>query len=124
MESSRQNLFANGDATFLMAFDVFVLPSRFEGFPYVLLEAAWARLPIIATNVGGVCEFIVNKKTGILIETDDVVGIVNVIDEFIAHPETTRLYADAANQLVTSDFSCVQMCEKTERVYIQFTLRL
>lgn len=48
----------------IKAFDLFVLPSRKEGFPYTLLEAMNAEVPIIATDVGGNKELITNKKTG------------------------------------------------------------
>lgn len=53
-------------ARYLKAFDVFVLPSLKEGLPYVLLEAKLARVPIIATAVGGIPE-IVNETNGMLV---------------------------------------------------------
>jgi glycosyltransferase involved in cell wall biosynthesis len=48
--------------------DVFLFPSHLEGFPNVILEALNYRLPIIATNVGGVSETIINDFNGYLIE--------------------------------------------------------
>lgn len=110
-------VFSKGNATLLQAFDLFVLPSRFEGFPYVLLEAAFARVPIIATDVGGVSEFVEHKKTGLLVEVDDADGLSHAIDDIITHPNVSQRYADAAYDLVISEFSCVRMCEKIIRVY-------
>jgi len=110
-------VFADGDATHVPAFDLFVLPSQFEGLPYVLLEAALAHIPIIATNVGGVSELITHKKTGLLVRTDDVVGLTNAIDELAAHEQSMRVYADAAFEFVATHFSCTQMCQETEQVY-------
>src|SRR3972149_3977672 len=52
---------------YLKALDIFVLPSRKEGFPYALLEASLAKLPIVATTVGGNLDIINSDKTGILI---------------------------------------------------------
>ncbi len=110
-------IFAHGDATLLPAFDLFVLPSLFEGFPYVLLEAALARVPVIATDVGGVSELIIHKKTGLLIEAGDLVRLTQEMDELEAQPETSRMYADAAYDRVLSDFSRERMCKQTVEVY-------
>ena len=49
------------------SFDLFVLPSRYEGIPYVILEAMKASVPIITTDVGGINEVIKNMINGILI---------------------------------------------------------
>lgn len=53
----------NNATQYLPAFDLFVLPSRKEGMPYTLLEAVAAGLPIVATDVGGVKELIVDAIT-------------------------------------------------------------
>ena len=45
---------------YLKAFDIFVLPSLKEGLPYVLLEASQARLPVVASNVGGIIDIVGN----------------------------------------------------------------
>lgn len=55
----------------MAAADGFVLPSRWEGLPLVLLEAASAGLPIVASAVGGNAEVVVDKETGFLVAADD-----------------------------------------------------
>lgn len=58
-------------ATILSCINVFLLPSLNEGFGMVLIEAMAARKPVIATNVGGVPEVIINGTTGILVPPED-----------------------------------------------------
>src|SRR5690606_29393466 len=53
------------------AFDVFVLSSHYEGMPYVLLEAAHAGLPIIATNVSGVSSIVRDQENGFVVPPGD-----------------------------------------------------
>ncbi len=48
----------NEASRYLKAFDIFVLPSVKEGFPFVLLEAGLAKLPVVASDVGGISELI------------------------------------------------------------------
>lgn len=64
---------------FLISSDVFVLPSLYEFFPYVLLEAMSLGVPVVATRVGGVDEMIKNNFNGILIPPMDEKEIVYAI---------------------------------------------
>ena len=66
---------------YLRAFDVFTLPSRKEGFPYALLEAMQAGLPIIATEVGGNSEAL--GGAGILIPPNNPKQLANTISTLI-----------------------------------------
>jgi glycosyltransferase involved in cell wall biosynthesis len=59
--------------------EVMVMPSRWEGFPLVALEAMRAGLPIIASSVGGLPEIVEDGETGILIPPNDVSALVNSI---------------------------------------------
>jgi glycosyltransferase involved in cell wall biosynthesis len=69
-------------ASYLKAFDIFLLPSIKEGLPYVLLEAEAAELPIIATNVGGIKERFENHPNKI-IESKSELKISNVLEEMV-----------------------------------------
>ncbi len=70
----------------LKAFDAFVLPSRKEGFPLVLLEAMQAGLPIIATNVGGNAEAL-GSAAGILVPSQDPVALAAAIKKLITNED-------------------------------------
>jgi L-malate glycosyltransferase len=67
--------------------DVFLLPSDTEGLPLSIIEAMGVGLPVIATNVGGIPELIVNEKTGKLISKNAVNELVEAIAEFIENPD-------------------------------------
>jgi glycosyltransferase involved in cell wall biosynthesis len=66
------------------AMDVFVLPSRSEGFSLALLEAAAAGIPIIASNIPGNDEFIIHKQNGLLFDIknpDELVESIKIFDD-------------------------------------------
>ncbi|VWB62182.1 glycosyl transferase family 1 [Burkholderia aenigmatica] len=56
---------------YFSAFDLFVLPSRYEGFPYVCLEAMAARVPIVASRVAGAAELIDAYGIGVVVPNED-----------------------------------------------------
>lgn len=64
----------------LSAADLFVLPSRSEGFPTVIPEAMMCGTPVIATEVGGVPEIITDGKTGMLVKPGDIEQLANSIN--------------------------------------------
>lgn len=55
----------------LAAADVLVLPSRTEGIPAALIEAGFSELPVVASDVGGISQIVVNGRTGYLVEPGD-----------------------------------------------------
>jgi len=79
---------------YLKAFDLFVLPSHKEGFPYVLLEAAAAGVPIVATRVGGIPEIVQDGVTGYLAEPNDLKALAQKISQALAHPLAPQLPND------------------------------
>jgi glycosyltransferase involved in cell wall biosynthesis len=87
-----------------------VIPSRAESLPYVVLEAAAAGLPIIATNVGGVSE-IFGPQTPRLIPPEDIVALIGAITAAIDDPEQMRQAAQALKVRVRAEFSLRTMVE-------------
>lgn len=69
----------------LKAFDAFLLTSKKEGLPYVIIEAGLAELLVIASNVGGIPDIIKDKEGGILLEKTDKISIYNALLN-IPHP--------------------------------------
>lgn len=65
--------------------DIFILPSKWEGVPISIIEAMGTGLPIIASNVGGISDMIINGQQGILIDpnTNELTeALLRLIDDF------------------------------------------
>lgn len=97
--------------------DIFVLLSRWEGFPYTVLEAMALGLPVVASNVGGIKEAIENGKNGYLVENGDIVKIKSSILELISNSELRRKMGDEGRKIIEEKFSEKEMLEKTEGIY-------
>ncbi len=103
-------------ARLIPAFDCFVLPSRSEAAGYVLLEAGLAQVPVIASNVGGIPELIVDKQTGRLVPAGGVDALVTAVRETIDNTETTATYTAALYEQATTR-SLDAMVSATTAVY-------
>lgn len=102
---------------YLRAFDIFVLPSRSEGLPYVLLEAGAASLPVVATAVGGIPEVITEEETGVLVPYGDRGSLTEAL-EYVAQDETLRRrLGSALHTKVENEFSVHRMVTQTFALY-------
>jgi len=104
-------------ARLLPAFDVFALPSLKEGFPYAILEAMAAGLPIVATKVGGVSEQIENGKSGILVPMENSRALAQALERLSEDPALSGKLGDAARERIYERFSLAEMLAATEKVY-------
>jgi glycosyltransferase involved in cell wall biosynthesis len=86
------------------AFDLFVQASNSEGLPNVLLEAASASLPIVATAAGGTGEVIRDGDTGLLVPVDDVESLTRSMRHAIIDAPARRRMGAAARSLVEHEY--------------------
>lgn len=107
----------NTDARYMKAFDTFVLSSMKEGLPYVLLEAALAKVPMIATAVGGSPEVVIHRDTGSLVPAHNVPRLVETMQTFLRDEKLRDAYGERAFQHVHRAFSFHIMRQTTERLY-------
>ncbi len=98
-------------------FDVFVLPSRVEGFSLALLEAAAAGIPLIAFDVGGNSEIITNGINGYTITDNDVDGLAEKIVYLHANNKCRREMGMAAHRLIRERFSVVKRADHLQSLY-------
>lgn len=103
-------------ARLLPAFDLFVLPSRSEASGYVLLEAGIAGVPVVASNVGGIPELVIDQKNGLLVPAGDTDALIAALNTSISAPETTAARAATLQESATSR-SLIQMVETTAAHY-------
>ncbi len=104
-------------ASYLKAFDIFVLPSLKEGFPYVLLEAAAVPLAVTASSVGGVPEIILEGKTGLLVKAGDADELEKSIEKLAADPKLRETLSQNLRQKATREFSFEKMLFATIATY-------
>ena len=78
--------------------DLFVMPSHSEGSPNALLEAMMARVPIVATHVGGIPEIVTHGETALLVPPSDPVALAAALAQLLANPALAQRLADAAQR--------------------------
>jgi glycosyltransferase involved in cell wall biosynthesis len=79
--------FVGNVGDYLAAFDMFILPSRYEGIGSVLFDAMDQSLPIIATRVGGIPDIVHDGVNGLLIDPDSPEQLSNAILALVASPQ-------------------------------------
>jgi glycosyltransferase involved in cell wall biosynthesis len=96
---------------------IFCLPSKKEGFPLVLLEAARFRVPIIASHVGGIPELISSGENGMLVSPDNPSELASSLRLYLSQPVVAREMADRLFKIVELDFTWKKVYEKYEKLY-------
>ncbi len=97
--------------------DVLLLPSIIEGLPGVILEAFYCRIPVVAYDVGGVGEVLINNDTGHLVRKGDENGFVEAICEVIENRNEEEFLVQNAYQLVTSGYLNKWIAKRFIHVY-------
>jgi glycosyltransferase involved in cell wall biosynthesis len=94
-----------------------VVPSRAESFPYIVLEAAAAQMPLIATDVGGIPEIVGGVEMP-LIPAGDVPALAGQLRAFLATPKAFLDRAAALQRIVAERFSVENMTHEVVDFYI------
>ncbi len=89
---------------FMPHFEVFVQSSHTEGMPNVLLEAAAAGVPVVATDVGGTSEVVAAGRTGHLVASGDASALADGIWRLLEDPESTHAMKQAAPDYAAETF--------------------
>lgn len=100
---------------YLLSSDFFVLPSLHENHSISLLEATAAKLPIIATDVGGNAEIV--KENGILIKPKDVESLFAALQTMILDDEIRMRFQDKLSKSRSEEFASEEVDKQLELVY-------
>lgn len=84
--------------------DVFILPSRLEGYGLVLLEAMSYGRPVVASRVGGVTDIIGGEEFGVLVPPDDPAALGKAVADLLGDPERRRGMGRAGAERVRREF--------------------
>jgi glycosyltransferase involved in cell wall biosynthesis len=101
----------------LRASDLFVHPSREEGFSNAILEAMAAGLPVVACDVGGNPEAVVDGETGRLVPSRNAAAFASAVAELLADPEKRKAMGEAGRFRATERFSLDRMVGEMESLY-------
>jgi glycosyltransferase involved in cell wall biosynthesis len=99
--------------------DMLVLPSYREGFPNVLIEAAAMELPVIATDIAGCKDAVLQHASGELFAKGDAGQLAAAIRKLTDNPDLRRQYGSAGRTFVEENFAGEKIWEGQLRLYRQ-----
>jgi glycosyltransferase involved in cell wall biosynthesis len=98
--------------------DIFWLPSAYEGFSFALLEAMALGLPIIATDVVGNRDALIQGQSGLLIPPNDVEALVAATAKLLAQPTFAESLGRGARTRLLTHFTLQQTLQRTSQLYL------
>jgi len=102
----------------LRSADAAVLPSHYEPFGIVALEAAATGTPLVTSNVGGLGEAVINGQTGMSFPPGDIAALAAAVRTVLDDPQAAQQRAIAARERLTSDFDWHTVASETAQVYL------
>jgi len=97
--------------------DIFVLPSRSEGFSNAIIEAMAASLPVVATDTGGNSEAVKDGVSGILVPPDDPAALAAAILQLLSNPSLAKDMGTAGRAIAAENFADKAMMQRITGVY-------
>lgn len=105
----------------LSMFDLYALPSEWEGLPMIILEAMAAACPIVASDVGGVSTAVRDGENGYLVPARDVGALAQRITALLGDARRRREFGEAGRRFFRERFSAKAMAAAYARVYTRET---
>jgi glycosyltransferase involved in cell wall biosynthesis len=105
---------------YMPAMDLLAVPSVYEGFAYVLIEALQAGLPLVATPVGGVSESVTPGKNGIIVPHSPIEPLIAALRQLGLDPGMRRRMGEASREYA-AHFSVSRMVDSLESLYCQIS---
>jgi len=103
----------------LQLFDIYALPSKWEGLPMIILEAMASGCIVVATDVGGNGTAIIDGETGLLIAPENVTALTNALSRLLDDKALRERLAANARQRFDAVFSAETMTGKYEQLYLR-----
>lgn len=102
---------------YLKSFSVFAALSNYESFGVAILEASSCRIPVVASNVGGLKEVAVDGKTALIVPPNDEVAAANCFEELFLSPSLRERLGRAGRQRVMERYAWNQTAKILENLY-------
>jgi glycosyltransferase involved in cell wall biosynthesis len=97
----------------LAAADIFTLPSRFEGLPMSVIEAMLTGLPVVATDVRGPAEQVVDQVTGLSVSPGDAAALASALGRLVRDPDLRARMGEAGRQRALDRYDEAKVLERT-----------
>ncbi len=104
-------------------FDVFCLPSLSEGLSSAILAAMASHLPVVATNVGGIPELVVDGETGFLVPPYESKPLFHSLSKLIASRKLRQRMGDKGRKRVEKHLTLGRKLDQTEQLYLRLLRR-
>jgi D-inositol-3-phosphate glycosyltransferase len=104
------------------AADVCVMPSHYEAFGLVAIEAMASRTPVVASNVGGLQFTVIPEITGLLVTPKDEAGFTKAMDRVLADPAWRDELGQAGRERVETAFSWHSVASRLSKLYTKLLL--
>jgi glycosyltransferase involved in cell wall biosynthesis len=92
-------------APYFAAMDIFAFPTYREGFGAVALQASSMRIPVVATNIPGCVDAVIDGVTGCLVTVGDAVALESALENYVIDPLLRRVHGCAGRNRALKDFN-------------------
>jgi glycosyltransferase involved in cell wall biosynthesis len=106
--------------SYISFFDILVIPSLWEGFPVIALEAMAMKKPIVATNSGDIPIIINNGSNGLIVEPKDPSSMANAIIYLLNNPQIRQNMGENGYKKIIKEYTLDKMVQKYAEIYKNF----